>query len=126
MLTNLLLAAVVSVSGSDAVAIKRIPPDVSSKVALYVLVSAACDRIGGTNEEPTAKNISVPILQSYGYSRVETDTMLTNFLRANLETYIATIQATADNGDTAIRYFCSTTTEQKKKLVEEIKVRNQP
>lgn len=126
MFTNFLLAAVTSISGGEAVANKPIPPDVSSKVALYVLVSAACDRIDDTNEEDTARTISAPILESYGYSRWEIDAMLTGFIRANLETYVATIKATADNRDTAIRYFCSTTTKQKKEMVEEIKARNQP
>ncbi len=126
MFTSLLLAALTSVSGSNGIANRPIPPDVSSRVAIYVLVSAACDRIGGRNSEPTAKSISHPILESYGYSRVEIDTMLAGFVRANLENYIATIKASADNQDAAIRYFCSTTTKQKKKLVEEIKARNQP
>jgi hypothetical protein len=39
---------------------------------------------------------------------------------------VASVKEAADNREAAIRYFCASTIEQKRKLVEEIKALNQP
>lgn len=126
MFTNLYLAAAVSVSGAGPAANMSLPADVSSKIGLYLLVSAACDQMVGTDAGPTAKSTSGPIMRSYGFTNAEVESMVKKFVGDNLEYYIASVVEASDNSKPAIRYFCSSTIKQKHKAVEEIKAYNQP
>ncbi|TLX16506.1 hypothetical protein [Rhizobium sp. MHM7A] len=126
MLTNLFVVAAVGVSGAEPAANMSLPADVSSKIGLYLLVSAACDQMVGTDAGRTAKSTSGPILQSYGFTNAEVESMMKKFVGNNLDYYIASVVEASGNSKPAIRYFCSSTIKQKQKAVEEIKAYNQP
>ena len=126
MIANLFLAAAVGLSGASPIVSKSVPAEISSKLALYLLTSTACDQIGGTDAVPTATSLSRSVLDKYGYSPAEIDAMLSGVVLATIDTYLSTIREVAENREDAIPYFCLTTTKQKKKLVEEIMTRIQP
>jgi hypothetical protein len=123
---NLVLATAISVAATGSRATRTLPVDVSSKVGSYLLVATACDRMAGTNAGEKAAELSTTILQAYGFSQQQSNSMFREFIDRNLDYYIDTVRQASDNNDAAIRYFCSSTIKQKQETVEEIKARNLP
>lgn len=126
MFTSLFMVAAIGFSGGAPVAESNLPADVSSKIALYLLVSTACDQMVGSNAGPTARATSSSILRGYGFTSGQVDTMFNGFIGENLSYYIDVVTRASGNREDEIRYFCSSMIEQKQKAVDEIKAHNLP
>jgi hypothetical protein len=126
MFINLLFASVIGISsGAGApTSTSQFPAEISSKIAIYILVSEACDQMTGTKSSASARETATSVLLGYGYSPGQADVMFNGFIQENLSDYVESVKQAAGGSDPAIRYFCSSKVKESKKTVEEIKAYN--